>query len=170
MLRTDTVFTYWRRSRGRPSSVSEYPSIHCCHGGRCRQPQPQFDSAAVRRCLEEYLTDGQGLLRGHVHQAKQVINRLVNGRITMTPVAANGPNRAYYAFAARGTVKPLLAGVVRNLASPEGRDISYAVRKVASPTGVRDTYEPGPGEAYELSLCGIVRRAASPLAALPNRR
>jgi hypothetical protein len=28
--------------------------------------------------------------------------------------------RPYYSFAGTGTVRPLLAGVVRNLASPEG--------------------------------------------------
>ena len=71
-----------------------------------------------------------------MHQAKQVIKRLVNGRITMTPVAAKGLNRAYYAFAARGTVKPLLAGVVRNLASPTGFAIyGYAEYMVREQTG-----------------------------------
>ena len=34
------------------------------------------------------------------------------------------------------------------------------VTGLASPTGARDTYEPGPGEAYELPLGGTVRKAA----------
>ena len=85
-----------------------------------RQPQPQLDSAAVRAQLEAYIDDWQGLLRGHVQQGKQIIKRLINGRITMTPVPAKGLNRPYYSFAARGNVKPLLVGVVRNLASPTG--------------------------------------------------
>jgi hypothetical protein len=31
---------------------------------------------------------------------------------------------------------------------------------VASPTGTRDTYEPGPAETYELLLGGTVHKAA----------
>ena len=42
-----------------------------------------------------------------------------------------------------------------------GRLLERAYGKgVASPTGVRDTYEPGRGETYELPLCGTVRKAA----------
>jgi hypothetical protein len=69
-----------------------------------------------------------------------VLWRLVVGKLTFTP-KLNGD----YEFAGRGTVRPLLAG---------------EVRKLASPTGGRDTYEPGPREAYELPLCGTVHKAA----------
>jgi len=78
-----------------------------------RAARPTFDPVAVRRTLEGYLVDWQGLLLGHVRQAQQVLRRLVVGRLTFTP------NRhGYYTFQGRGTVRPLLAGVVRNLASP----------------------------------------------------
>ena len=75
-----------------------------------RAPRPAFDPAAVRRTVRGYLDDWQGLLRGHVRQAQQVLRRFIVGRLT--------PNRrGYYTFEGRGTVRPLLAGVVRNLAS-----------------------------------------------------
>jgi hypothetical protein len=80
------------------------------------------------------------LLRGHWPQMQQILRRLVVGKLTFTP-KLNGD----YEFAGRGTVRPLLAG---------------EVRKLASPTGGRDTYEPGPREAYELPLCGTVHKAA----------
>jgi hypothetical protein len=63
----------------------------------------------------------------------------------MTPVAERGLNPAYYTFSERGTVRPLIGNV------PVG---------MASPTGARDTYEPGHGEAYELPLGGTVHKAA----------
>ncbi|MEE8146888.1 MAG: hypothetical protein V3T24_04740, partial [Longimicrobiales bacterium] len=57
----------------------------------------------------------QGLLRGHVHQGQQVLRRLIVGRLTFAPTADG-----YYTFTGKGTVRPLLAGVVRNWASPTG--------------------------------------------------
>ena len=53
--------------------------------------------------------------RGHVPQTQQILRRLVVGKLTFTP-KLNGD----YEFAGRGTVRPLLAGVVRKLASPTG--------------------------------------------------
>jgi hypothetical protein len=52
--------------------------------------------------LRGYLTDWRGLLRGHVGQAQQVLQRLIAGRLTMTPKGK------HYTFAGVGTVKPLL--------------------------------------------------------------
>ena len=75
-----------------------------------RAPRPAFDPAAVRRTVRGYLDDWQGLLRGHVRQAQQVLRRLIVGRLTPD-------RRGYYTFEGRGTVRPLPAGVVRNLAS-----------------------------------------------------
>ena len=50
-----------------------------------------------------------------VGQAQQVLRRLVNGKLVFTPNKAG-----FYEFSGRGTVRPLLAGVVRMLASPTG--------------------------------------------------
>jgi hypothetical protein len=41
--------------------------------------------------------------------------RLINGKLTFAPNA-----HGIYEFSGRGTVRPLLAGVVRKLASPTG--------------------------------------------------
>ena len=78
-----------------------------------RAPQPTYDPAAIRRTLEGYLQDWQGLLRGHVHQGQQVLRRLIVGRLTFVPTEGD-----YYTFSGTGTVRPLLSGVVRNWASP----------------------------------------------------
>ena len=75
-------------------------------------PKPTSEAAAVRRSLESYLRDWQGLLRGHVHQAQQIVRRLVKGPLTLVPQADG-----YYTFTGVGTVQPLLAGIVRKLAS-----------------------------------------------------
>src|SRR5262245_48756175 len=58
---------------------------------------------------------GNPLLRGHVPQMQQILRRLIVGKLTFTP-KVNGD----YEFAGRGTVRPLLNGVVRKLASPTG--------------------------------------------------
>ena len=80
-----------------------------------RAPQPTIDPAEVRQQLHGYLKDWQKLLMGHVGQAQQVLRRLVIGRLTFTPQADG-----YYAFSGKGTVEPLLGGIVRKLASPTG--------------------------------------------------
>lgn len=46
---------------------------------------------------------------------QQILRRLIVGKFTFTP-KLNGD----YEFAGRGTVRPLLAGVIRKLASPTG--------------------------------------------------
>ena len=56
-----------------------------------------------------------------MHQAQQILRRLVVGRIIMTPVAERGLNPAYYTFSARGTVRPLIGNVPVGMASPSRR-------------------------------------------------
>ena len=80
-----------------------------------RAPQPDLDRKALRRQLTGYLADWQRLLRAHVRQGQQVLRRLVLDRLTLTPHEGG-----FYTFSGKGTVYPLLAGVVRNLASPTG--------------------------------------------------
>ena len=46
---------------------------------------------------------------------QQILRRLIVGKLTFTP-KLNGD----YEFVGRGTVRPLLAGVIRKLASPRG--------------------------------------------------
>ena len=52
-----------------------------------REPPTDLNSPDIRRKLRGYLSDWQGLLRGHVHQAQQVLRRLVKGRLTLTPTS-----------------------------------------------------------------------------------
>jgi hypothetical protein len=72
-----------------------------------------LDADAVRAKLRSYVADYRKLLLGHVPQAQQILRRLVVGKLTFTP-KLNGD----YEFAGKGTVRPLLSGVIRKLASP----------------------------------------------------
>jgi hypothetical protein len=69
----------------------------------------------VRRTLRSYVEDYRQLLRGHIAQTQQILRRLIVGKSTFT-LKLNGD----YEFTGKGTVRPLLAGVVRKLASPKG--------------------------------------------------
>jgi site-specific DNA recombinase len=75
----------------------------------------KLDAEEVRATLRSYLADYRKLLRGHVPQMQQILRRLIVGKLTFTP-KLNGD----YEFAGRGTVRPLLKGVIRKLASPTG--------------------------------------------------
>ena len=75
----------------------------------------KLDVDAVRAKLRGYVADYRKLLRGHVPQMQQILRRLVVGKLTCAP-KLNGD----YEFAGRGTVRPLLSGVVRKVASPGG--------------------------------------------------
>jgi hypothetical protein len=79
-----------------------------------------LDADTVRAKLRSYIADYRKLLRGHVPQMQQILRRLIVGKLTFTP-KLNGD----YEFAGKGTVRPLLAGVVRKLASPRGFAIDY---------------------------------------------
>jgi hypothetical protein len=78
-----------------------------------------LDASAVREKLKGYVSDYRKLLRGHVPQMQQILRRLVVGKLTFTPKL-----KGDYQFTGRGTVRPLLAGVIRKLASPAGTDAS----------------------------------------------
>jgi DNA invertase Pin-like site-specific DNA recombinase len=78
-------------------------------------PAPAMDAAAVRTQLNGYVRDWEALLRGQLGQAQQVLRRLIVGRLVFTPQADG-----FYKFSGKGTVKPLLGGVIRKLASPAG--------------------------------------------------
>ncbi len=84
----------------------------------------KLDVDAVRTKLRSYVADYRKLLRGYVPQTQQILRRLVVGKLTFTP-KLNGD----YEFSGRGTVRPLLAGVVRKLASPAGAALSGLTAK-----------------------------------------
>ena len=64
-----------------------------------------------------------------MHQAQQILRRLVVGRIIMTPVAERGLNPTYYTFSARGTVRPLIGNVPVGMASRTGSNRSQTGRE-----------------------------------------
>ena len=80
--------------------------------------------------LRGHLADLQGLLRGDVASARQVLQALLAGRLVFTPDEQDG-GRRFYGFEAEGTVAPIIAGIVD---APKGsgartRTIPPAIRR-----------------------------------------
>jgi len=69
-----------------------------------------FDSKAVRRELRDLLTDWQGLLEGEPAQARQILRKLLEGRVVMQP-HVNGRERTYE-WTVTATYGRILTGVV----------------------------------------------------------
>jgi hypothetical protein len=103
------------------------------------------DPATIERDLRAKLGEWRELLRRHAPQARRVLKKLLVAPLRFMP-CGEGDDR-YYEF----TAQIALGRVFNGIASAFW---------VASPAGARDTYEPGPGEAYELLLGGTVRKAA----------
>ncbi len=80
----------------------------------------------VRIDLRTRISDWQGLLRHHPAQGQQILRKLLDGRLLMTPHADE--TRAYYEFEGTGTITGLLAGIVSH--------------KWASPTGFEPVSQP----------------------------
>jgi hypothetical protein len=53
-------------------------------------------------------------LRANVEQGQQILRRLVKGRLTFIP------REDHYEFTGTCTIRPLIAGLVQDLASPTG--------------------------------------------------
>jgi len=64
----------------------------------------------VRRELHELLTDWQGLIEGEPAQARQILRKLLEGRVVMQP-RFDGTGR-FYDWSVNATYGRLLAGVV----------------------------------------------------------
>ena len=106
----------------------------------------EFDAGKLRQQFDERLADWRGLLRWHPVQGQQVLERLIDGRLTFEPTA-DGEER-YYRFTGTGTVEPLLAGqVVQKLASPTGKNILYQVDLVGEARRWTRTATPPPPRA-----------------------
>ena len=76
-------------------------------------------TGTVRRDLTRRLTNWRSLLGRHAPQGQQILRKLIDGRLLMTPYPDATP--AHYEFEGTGTLVGLLAGIVPH--------------KVASPTG-----------------------------------
>jgi len=68
----------------------------------------------IRRQLTGYLKDWRRLLRENATHGRQVIGRLIVGRITFEPCGDTYPYRV------TGSVQPMLAGLVHSVAFPTG--------------------------------------------------
>jgi DNA invertase Pin-like site-specific DNA recombinase len=73
----------------------------------------------VRHDLEERIQDWRGLLRRRAPQGRQILGKLIVGRLLLTP--HRGEVTSYYTFTGMGTLAGLLAGVLpHKVASPRG--------------------------------------------------
>ena len=106
--------------------------------------------AELRARLKEKSEEWRSLLRRHAPIARQMVRKLVEGRIVFTPEREAGR----YRFTVPGTLGNFFSGLVP--------------LAMASPRGARDTYEPGREETYELPLGGTVRKAAYARGAVPT--
>jgi hypothetical protein len=84
-----------------------------CHGGRRRGHLDVVDNALLNPGRVTKV-DWRGLLRANAEQGHQALKRLIDGRVRFTP------QNDFYEFCGKGTIEPVLAGVVQNLASLTG--------------------------------------------------
>jgi site-specific DNA recombinase len=64
----------------------------------------------IRVNLEKRIKDWKGLLRRHAPQGAQILKKLVDGRLILTP--HNGQAVPYYTFSGTGTLNGLIGGLV----------------------------------------------------------
>lgn len=69
---------------------------------------PAIRPRDLRQQLERYLDDWSRLLRANATQGQQALGRLIDGRLTFTLLDG------HYEFQGRGTVEPLLGGLVQD--------------------------------------------------------
>jgi site-specific DNA recombinase len=80
--------------------------------------RPRYDARAVLPALREQLTDWQGLLAGEPAGARQVLRKVLEGRVALTPKIA--PGARFYEWSAPATYGRLLAGVLGATACVSG--------------------------------------------------
>jgi hypothetical protein len=70
----------------------------------CNHPQTLGQATSAR------LVDWQALLRSNTAEARRILVKLLNGRLTFTPKREG--SREFYELTGEGTVRPLLEGIV----------------------------------------------------------
>lgn len=105
--------------------------------------RPVVDRDGLRRALDAKLTEWKRLLRSRPTHGQTVLRNLLDG-----PILVGVAEGDAVSCEAQPSPWGLLGG------------IGILSTKLASPTGRRETYEAGYGEAYELPLSGIVKKAA----------
>jgi hypothetical protein len=68
----------------------------------------RLDLAQLERTAREFLTDWQGLLAGQPVQARQMLKKLLEGRLVFTPTA----DSTTVEFRGTGVLDPVLSGIV----------------------------------------------------------
>ena len=84
----------------------------------------------VRDDLERRIQDWRGLLRRGAVQGRQILSKLIDGRLLLTPHTEETP--AYYEFSGTGMLTGRLSGIVpHRVASPSGLTPFTVVGSVA---------------------------------------
>jgi hypothetical protein len=79
-----------------------------------------LDASCLRAELLDRLSDWKGLLRRQTSEARQILRRLLVGRLTFRPRTGEGVR--YYEFRGEGSLSGILTGIVRTeeLVAPTG--------------------------------------------------
>jgi site-specific DNA recombinase len=107
---------------------------------RVAKAAPALSPERVRRALDGLLVDWRATLRREPVIARQMIAKLLQGRVVFTPEERN--EQPGYRVRGQGDITPLLNAVLKSdgngaqaMASPGGLDEGRRPTKVASPTG-----------------------------------
>jgi hypothetical protein len=68
--------------------------------------EPMPDAAQLRQRIDAVLTDWRGLAAKHVQATRQLLRKLLVGRLTFTPQPAHGPG--VIRFTGEGTLGPVV--------------------------------------------------------------
>ncbi len=71
-----------------------------------------LDAATLRRRLEAALADWRGLLGRHPQQARQILTKVLAGRLVFTPRLDPASGERAYAFRGEGRLDAILSGVI----------------------------------------------------------
>ena len=93
-----------------------------------RASAPQLDRAQLTAKLRERLEDWRGLVRRHVPQARQILRKLLRGRLVFTPEVRGSCEG--YRFTGEGALDRFLSGFLLD------------AQAVASPTGFEPVFQP----------------------------
>src|SRR4029453_10806747 len=94
-----------RTARRRPHRFGR-SSLVSSSSTRCRRWTPAPSPEDLSALLQEW----RGRIGGHPQQARQILSKLLVGRLTFTPKTENGV--AFYEFTGSGALEPILAGVL----------------------------------------------------------
>ena len=91
-----------------------------------------LDIGGLTKTVRATVADVRGLLGQHVAQARQMLQKLVDGRLDCTPYELNGQRG--YRFAGRVTYRRLLpVGVQRSVVTPAGFEPAISTLKGSRP-------------------------------------